>query len=84
MPEQFFVEDKFDGIRAQAHKSGGRVALYSRTLDEITHRFPELTRRSRRCRPTPSSTARLCPRAATAILPFRRSAEAARAQDRRP
>lgn len=38
----FFVEDKYDGIRAQAHKQGERVALYSRTLDEITNRFPEL------------------------------------------
>jgi DNA ligase-1 len=38
----FFVEDKYDGIRGQAHKSGGRAAIYSRTLDEITHRFPEL------------------------------------------
>jgi DNA ligase-1 len=42
MPEQFLVEDKFDGIRAQAHVNGGRVAIYSRTMDEITHRFPEL------------------------------------------
>jgi DNA ligase-1 len=42
MPEQFFVEDKFDGIRAQAHIKDGRVAIYSRTMDEITHRFPEL------------------------------------------
>lgn len=42
MPDQFFVEDKFDGIRAQAHVQGDRVAMYSRTLDEITHRFPEL------------------------------------------
>ncbi len=41
MPEDFYVEDKFDGIRAQAHVADGRVALYSRTLDEITHRFPE-------------------------------------------
>jgi DNA ligase-1 len=38
----FFVEDKYDGIRGQVHKSGVRVAIYSRTLDEITHRFPEL------------------------------------------
>jgi DNA ligase-1 len=38
----FFVEDKYDGIRAHAHKQGDRVALYSRTLDEITHRFPEV------------------------------------------
>jgi DNA ligase-1 len=38
----FFVEDKYDGIRAQVHKSGDQLALYSRTLDQITHRFPEL------------------------------------------
>ncbi len=42
MPEGFLVEDKFDGIRAQAHVQAGRVAIYSRTMDEITHRFPEL------------------------------------------
>jgi len=42
MPEEFYVEDKFDGIRAQAHAEGARVALYTRTLDEVTHRFPEL------------------------------------------
>ncbi|HVF49026.1 MAG TPA: ATP-dependent DNA ligase [Pyrinomonadaceae bacterium] len=42
MPEEFYVEDKFDGIRAQAHVEDGRVALYTRTLDEVTHRFPEL------------------------------------------
>jgi DNA ligase-1 len=42
MPEEFLVEDKFDGIRAQAHVQAERVAIYSRTMDEITHRFPEL------------------------------------------
>lgn len=42
MPDEFFVEDKFDGIRAQAHVKEGRVSIYSRTMDEITHRFPEL------------------------------------------
>src|SRR5215213_548417 len=41
MPEEFLVEDKFDGIRAQAHVEAGRVAIYSRTMDEITHRFAE-------------------------------------------
>jgi DNA ligase-1 len=43
MPAEFYVEDKFDGIRAQAHVEAGRVALYTRTLDEVTHRFPELS-----------------------------------------
>lgn len=42
MNGEFFIEDKYDGIRAQAHIGGGRVRLFSRTLDEVTHRFPEL------------------------------------------
>src|SRR6185312_9110753 len=39
------VEDKYDGIRAQAHCGGQhdpRVRLFSRTLDEISESFPEL------------------------------------------
>ncbi|HET7458655.1 MAG TPA: hypothetical protein VFJ74_13495 [Gemmatimonadaceae bacterium] len=44
----FAVEDKYDGIRAQAHvgldETTGepRVALFSRTLDDITHGYPEV------------------------------------------
>jgi DNA ligase 1 len=38
----FAVEDKYDGIRAHAHKSGSRVALFSRTLDDVTEQFPEV------------------------------------------
>ena len=39
------VEDKYDGIRAQAHiggKEDSRIRLFSRTLDEISQSFPEL------------------------------------------
>jgi DNA ligase-1 len=39
------VEDKYDGIRAQAHcggKDDPRVRIFSRTLDEISESFPEL------------------------------------------
>jgi DNA ligase-1 len=36
------VEDKYDGIRAQAHVSEGEVKFFSRTRDEITQSFPEL------------------------------------------
>jgi DNA ligase 1 len=36
------IEDKYDGIRAQAHVSGGEVKFFSRTRDEITESFPEL------------------------------------------
>ena len=36
------VEDKYDGIRAQAHVANGEVRIFSRTRDEITESFPEL------------------------------------------
>ncbi len=36
------VEHKYDGIRAQAHVSGGQARFFSRTRDEITESFPEL------------------------------------------
>ncbi len=37
-----WVEDKYDGIRAQAHCSDGKVRIFSRTRDEITESFPEI------------------------------------------
>src|SRR5216110_2497050 len=37
-----FLEDKFDGIRAQLHHSADRVEIYSRDLRRITGQFPEL------------------------------------------
>jgi DNA ligase-1 len=40
-PNGALVEEKFDGIRAQVHKRGHTVEMYSRTLDRITE-FPEL------------------------------------------
>lgn len=40
----WIVEEKFDGIRAQAHKSGSRVRLFSRTLNDVTHSYPEIER----------------------------------------
>ena len=41
-PPPYVVEDKYDGVRAQVHKHGDRVELYSRTFDRVTDRFPEL------------------------------------------
>ncbi|WP_151475401.1 ATP-dependent DNA ligase [Streptomyces albicerus] len=37
------VEEKLDGIRVQIHRDGDDVRLYTRTLDDITDRLPELT-----------------------------------------
>lgn len=39
---EWIVESKFDGIRAQLHKAGDRVALFSRTLSEVSHSYPEI------------------------------------------
>jgi DNA ligase 1 len=38
------ADDKYDGIRAQIHTDGSGVKIYSRTLDDVTHRFPEVAR----------------------------------------
>lgn len=40
--ENGLVEDKYDGIRAQAHCSGDEIRIFSRTRDDITESFPEL------------------------------------------
>jgi DNA ligase-1 len=41
-PPPYHVEDKYDGVRAQVHKTGDRLELFSRTLDRVTDRYPEL------------------------------------------
>lgn len=38
----WLVEDKYDGIRAQAHKAGTSVKLFSRTLKDSAPAFPEI------------------------------------------
>ena len=36
------LEYKYDGLRCQAHLSGGKVQLFSRELENITGQFPEV------------------------------------------
>jgi len=38
------VEWKIDGIRIQVHRQGPEVRVFTRTLDDITARLPEITR----------------------------------------
>jgi len=38
----WLVEDKYDGIRAQAHVTPGRVSLFSRTLNDVAASYPEV------------------------------------------
>ena len=40
--KEVYAEYKYDGVRAQVHKSKGEVRVYSRRLEEITRSFPEL------------------------------------------
>ncbi len=42
-----FVEDKFDGIRAQLHRDETRVEIFSRDLRRITDQFSELANEAR-------------------------------------
>ena len=39
---EVWVEDKYDGIRAQLHKRGSEVRLYSRDLHDISTGYPEI------------------------------------------
>ena len=95
MPGEFIVEDKYDGIRAQAHiglvtsgsglalhgrvVAGRRVALFSRTLDEITGSFPDLLEPLAQLLPETSATedeqglildGEILPYGSDGILPF--------------
>lgn len=44
---EVWVEDKYDGIRAQLHKRGTDVRLYSRDLHDIGGQFPEIVEAAR-------------------------------------
>jgi DNA ligase-1 len=39
---QVWLEDKFDGIRAQVHRSADRVEIFTRDLKPISSQFPEV------------------------------------------
>jgi DNA ligase-1 len=40
--EKVWLEDKFDGIRAQVHRSANRVEIFTRDLKLISGQFPEV------------------------------------------
>jgi len=41
------VDDKLDGVRVQVHRDGADVAVFTRSLDDITDRVPELVEAAR-------------------------------------
>jgi len=38
------IEWKFDGMRAQIHKKGDRIWVYTRRLEDVTRQFPDLVK----------------------------------------
>jgi DNA ligase-1 len=42
-----WVEDKYDGIRAQLHRRGDAVRLFSRDLHDVSGQFPEIVEGAR-------------------------------------
>ncbi|WP_395741398.1 ATP-dependent DNA ligase [Prosthecobacter sp.] len=41
---EVWLEDKYDGIRAQMHRTAGRVEIYTRDLKPVGAQFPEIMR----------------------------------------
>jgi len=40
--KELFVETKYDGMRAQIHKRGNDIWIFTRRLEEVTKQFPDL------------------------------------------
>ncbi len=41
-PENWWIEDKYDGFRSQIHVDAGRVTIFTRGMEEVTASFPEI------------------------------------------
>lgn len=67
----WLVEDKYDGIRAQAHVRGGTVRLFSRTFSEISRAFPEVVTALRDRTPDAIFDGEIVAMRDGAVLPFR-------------
>ena len=66
----FFVEDKLDGIRAQVHKQGDRVHIYTRTMDRTDDSFPEVVESMRHVAGDFLLDGEIVPFAGGAVSPF--------------
>jgi DNA ligase-1 len=67
----WLVEDKYDGIRAQAHVHGGRARLFSRTFNDISRAFPEIVAAFATTTGNAIFDGEIVARAGTGVLPFR-------------
>ncbi|HTV74792.1 MAG TPA: hypothetical protein VME66_13935, partial [Candidatus Acidoferrales bacterium] len=67
----WLCEDKYDGIRAQAHKFGDHVRIFSRNRSEITASFPEIVQALMSCEGDFIFDAEIIAQRDGAPLPFR-------------
>ncbi|MCK4306582.1 MAG: ATP-dependent DNA ligase, partial [Candidatus Eisenbacteria sp.] len=42
-------EIKYDGMRIQIHKEGGKITIFTRRLDDVTKQFPEIVDYAKKC-----------------------------------
>jgi DNA ligase-1 len=68
--KKVYAECKYDGVRAQAHKSGDEVRLYSRRLEDITSSFPEVVENLKRAKGDFIIDGEIVPFADSRPLPF--------------
>jgi DNA ligase-1 len=66
----FFVEDKFDGIRAQVHKQGDDVVIYTRTMERCEESYPEVVAAVRKLPGDFLVDGEIVPYENGAVLPF--------------
>ncbi len=66
----FVAEDKLDGIRAQVHKDGERIAIYTRTMDRTDDSFPDVVEAVRRLPGTFLLDGEIVPYRDGVVLPF--------------
>jgi len=69
--DQWLVEDKYDGIRAQAHVTPQRASLFSRTLNDVAASYPEIVRALRSLPGSLALDGELVAQREGRVLPFR-------------
>jgi DNA ligase-1 len=47
-PENWWIEDKYDGFRSQIHAENGRAKIFTRGMEDVTDAFPEIVEAFRR------------------------------------
>jgi DNA ligase 1 len=67
----WLVEDKYDGIRVQAHVTPERVSLFSRTLNDVSASYPEVVAALRAIRGSYALDGEIVAARNGRVLPFR-------------